>query len=163
MKAKKLNESIAQVCCANLFGYRANLIVPNLSWGWGLNHEADLIVISKAGYVTEVEIKISKSDLKADFNKLHNHDSKKIHRLFYAVTQELVDLALEIVPKKCGIIVIKKSENNRGYYYSASFKRGCRKDSSKPPIPQSDILKAAELGCMRIWTLKTKLNGYVNN
>lgn len=42
---------------------RKHIIVPNISWGAGL-HECDLLVINKSGYATEIEIKISKSDLK---------------------------------------------------------------------------------------------------
>lgn len=43
--------------------YRRNTVVPNAYWGLGLTWEADLLVISKAGYLTEVEIKVSKADL----------------------------------------------------------------------------------------------------
>ena len=47
----------------NFFNYRANLIVPNISWGLGL-HECDLLVLTSSGYATEIEIKVSKADLK---------------------------------------------------------------------------------------------------
>jgi hypothetical protein len=43
------------------FNYRQNIIVSNVSWGLGI-HECDLLIITKSGYATEVEIKVSLSD-----------------------------------------------------------------------------------------------------
>ena len=40
------------------------IVVPNVSWSW-LLWEADLISITKAGYMNEYEIKISKQDFEA--------------------------------------------------------------------------------------------------
>ena len=37
-------------------GPRANIFIPNLSWGYFKSHEADLIKITKDGYMTEYEI-----------------------------------------------------------------------------------------------------------
>jgi len=41
-------------------------ILPNVMMDWG---EADLISVTKAGYLQEWEIKVSKSDFRADFKK----------------------------------------------------------------------------------------------
>lgn len=75
------------------FDPRRNIIIPNASWGLGL-HECDLLVVSEAGYATEVEIKISKSDLRADVKKTHDHQSSKIKFLYFAVP---ITLAAEIL------------------------------------------------------------------
>lgn len=56
---------------------RTDTIIPNLSWGL-LNHEADFCVINKSGYVTEIEIKRSFSDLKADFKKNEFHADERV-------------------------------------------------------------------------------------
>ena len=53
---------------ANYWGIRNNIIVPNVSWGM-LDYEADLLIMNKTGYVTEIEIKRSWSDFLADFKK----------------------------------------------------------------------------------------------
>ena len=66
------------------FYIRKNIVVPNCNWGF-LNHEADLLVLSKAGYLTEVEIKRTWSDFKADFDKKHDHYDKKLSHFYYAV------------------------------------------------------------------------------
>ena len=62
---------------AKYFDLRKNIIVTNVSWGM-LLHEADLLILSKSGYLTEVEIKRSWSDFLADFKKTHTHDDPKI-------------------------------------------------------------------------------------
>lgn len=47
-----------------------NLVLPNITMGSpGARYEADLIYINKRRYVSEVEIKISMSDFKADFKR----------------------------------------------------------------------------------------------
>ena len=58
-----------EVVVAQYFDPRRNVIVPNVWWGWGLRHECDLVVMTKTGYAYEVEIKVSRSDLKADLKK----------------------------------------------------------------------------------------------
>jgi len=57
-----------EILVADYFNYRANLIVPNVSWGLGV-HECDILVLTKAGYAWEVEIKTSVADVKADLKK----------------------------------------------------------------------------------------------
>ena len=52
-----------------VFPCRTHIIVPNVSWGWNLNYEADLVVISKAHICSEIEIKITKADFDQDKNK----------------------------------------------------------------------------------------------
>lgn len=57
---------------SGIFNKRNDIIVPNVSWGL-LNHEADMVVMTKSGYLTEIEIKRSWEDFKADFKKPHEH------------------------------------------------------------------------------------------
>ena len=80
--------SVAQIQLAlhnsGLWNKRSDIMVPNLSWGL-LPYEADFVVLSKSGYLTEVEIKRSWADFKADFNKSHRHDDERIYHFFYCV------------------------------------------------------------------------------
>lgn len=75
---------------ANHYGIRKNIIVTNVDWGL-LNHEADLLIMNESGYLTEVEIKRSFSDFKADFKKSHHHDDVKISAFYYAVPFKILD------------------------------------------------------------------------
>jgi len=43
-------------------------VIPNISWAW-LEWEADLLSITKSGYIHEYEIKVTQSDFKHDFRK----------------------------------------------------------------------------------------------
>ena len=53
-----------EVALMKHFGIRQNIIVPNVSWSF-LNYEADLVVLTKSNYATEIEIKISKATVNA--------------------------------------------------------------------------------------------------
>jgi hypothetical protein len=55
---KKLRAPDVELAVARFFNYRINLIVPNIYWGFGLNYEADLLIISPAAFATEIEIKV---------------------------------------------------------------------------------------------------------
>ena len=46
----------------------SHLVVPNVSAGLHI-HECDLISVTKGGYATEIEIKVSVSDTKKDLSK----------------------------------------------------------------------------------------------
>lgn len=152
----KLHAGIVEICVAKLIGFRTNTIVPNVSWGLGLNHECDMLVLDKQDRFTEIEIKVTLADLKKDFIKEHKHYSKYITRLIYAFPEELLEKGLELIPKECGIIVIYKSRNPsvlpgyRAEWYRQVKHR--KTDFTKPD--QKMIRKFMELRCMRIWNLK---------
>lgn len=55
----------------------------------GGRYEADFVYINKNHYLTEVEIKISIADFKADFKKNHYHDCKDVRSLYYALPKDL--------------------------------------------------------------------------
>lgn len=54
------------------FDFRKNIIAFNVN-GWSerlpIQHECDMLVCSKSGYLTEIEIKRSWTDFLADFKK----------------------------------------------------------------------------------------------
>jgi hypothetical protein len=150
--ALPLTSEQMEVSLAGYFNFRRNFIVPNISWGLGL-HECDLLVVTKSGYATEVEIKISVSDMKADFAKRHHHYSSKIKNLYFAVPKALAEKILPMLPGRAGLLTVDPERNYRV-------------DCVKPAVPQKgvsplssyDILKFKELGCMRIWNLKERLH-----
>lgn len=155
----KMHSGHIEVAVSRLLNYRKHAIVPNVSWGLGLRHECDMLVLDDQNRFTEVEIKISAADLKADFKKEHGHKSKIISRLIYAMPLELCEKYSELIPKGCGIIAVKQIKEGdvvRGYI--ASWYRMCKHDKSKEKPTASIIRKFLELGCMRIWTLKRHNN-----
>ena len=64
---------------SGIFNKRGDIFVPNVSWGL-LNHEADMVVMTKSGYLTEIEIKRSWEDFKADFKKPHEHKDERVNK-----------------------------------------------------------------------------------
>ena len=155
---------------ARYFNWRKNLIVPNISWGL-FKHECDLLILTKSGYATEIEIKISKNDLKKDFNKKHRHIDKdwygnecdKIKYLYYALPGinliedgHEVGHALEnkfldcenLIPEQAGLLLVGEG----GYVY----KKREAKSKSDYKFTEQERFNIARLGTMRIWNLKYK-------
>lgn len=81
------------------------------------DHEADLFVISKSRYATEIEVKLTLSDWKADFKKKKHATLKWIKYFYYAIPEELADKIPNEVDPRYGIIVCSQSkegdEDNR--------------------------------------------------
>ncbi len=74
-----MNESDIQTVLYDEFSRRGHLyITPNVYMG--LVGEMDLMSVTKAGYLNEFEIKISRGDFKADFKKRkHFYMENKLH------------------------------------------------------------------------------------
>lgn len=154
----KIHSGHMELAVAMLLNYRVYTIVPNVSHGLYLNHECDMLAL-KDGKFTEIEIKISIADLKADFKKSHGHKSKYITRLVYAVTEEMLESATEIIPDEFGIISVKTVFKYNLWRQEAYWVRQVKHRKTNEKIPQSIIDKFHHLGCMRIWSLK----GHNNN
>ena len=134
----------------SLYDMRKHDIVPRV--GWGLNiHECDLLILSKSGYATEVEIKISSGDLKKDADKNHKHSSRRIKELYFAIPLKLLKFR-HFIPKHAGIYII----------YWDRYKLKCRKmrnaKINRDAIKFSPELryKLARLGLMRYWNQRLK-------
>ena len=91
----KLTTQRMEVILAQHFGIRETIVVPNVSWGL-INHEADLLVLKPSGWAEEVEIKISRSDLRRDLKKNRGRghmSSDLIWKLWFAVPAEMATAA----------------------------------------------------------------------
>jgi hypothetical protein len=147
-----------EIALANHFDYRQNLIVPNISSGMHI-HECDLFIVTKKNYCYEVEIKISKADLKKDSEKKHNHKSGKIKRLYFAIPDHLQD-CIEYIPERAGIIIVRKNKPSEYYYQQTYDVREIREpveNNNSTPLTDKERYNVARLGTMRIWGLKRKL------
>lgn len=106
--------------------FSGKLIVPNINTGYG---EADVLLLSKAGYATEFEIKITRSDFAADKKKCYKHneynlvfnnvwwnnkprDKKGIPNYFIYVVPDYFNLASLKVPDYAGLYVV---DPQKGY------------------------------------------------
>ena len=150
-----------EIALASWFDYRVNLIVPNVHWGMNM-HECDLLIVSKAGYVTEVEIKISRAGLKADAKKSHGHRSNWIKYLYFAVPDYIIadgnvlkDDVMAMIPERAGIITVRQPTG----VYAGRCKRIREPTANKAATTMGDLdrYKVARLGALRIWGLKSRL------
>lgn len=171
----KISVDEIEIGIAGYFGYRQNIIVPKLSWGFNWIHECDVFILKKSGYAVEVEIKRTKSDLVKDLQKKHQHKDDRIKELYYAIPKEYLDDWSKLIPDHAGIISYEKYEDDiwdrkrRKYGGKKGFRmyvRRCR--SAKPnknarKLTTEEKLKVAHLGCMRIWKLKQYKTKLTNN
>lgn len=142
---------------AKYFNPVINLIVPNVYWSMFL-YELDLLILTKSGYAYEVEIKVSKQDLNNDLNKKHQHSSKKIKYLYFAIPEKLLKHE-HLIPEKAGILVIKKNRNDK--YYCSLYRKPTMLNNYK--FTNDERYQIARLGTIRIWNLKKKILKYENS
>lgn len=147
MNPKKFSATEMELAIVDYFNPRINLIVPNISWGLYL-HECDLLLITKNNYAYEIEIKVSKSDLKKDLSKSHCHSSDKIKKLFFAIPEYLKD-NVNLIPACAGVIVVNK------FLKCEMIKDAPCKGHYK--FSENEKYAVARLGALRIWGLKSKI------
>jgi hypothetical protein len=140
-----------ELAVSNFFGIRQNMIVPNVSWGLGI-HECDLLIVTKSGFASEVEIKISKHDLKKDGEKHHGHRSRLIKRLFFAIPLSLVEFSIYI-PARAGILVVRNAE----FGNFCELQRPAEINKEATPLTMEQIIHLGRLASMRIWSLKNTI------
>jgi len=176
---EKVNNKIKtidiEIAVAEMYDWRQNIIVTNVDWGIALGHECDLLIVRpKSGYTVEVEIKVSMSDLKADFKKLHDHYSQKIKELYFAVPEDLYEKVVNIIPDYAGIITCGLRQHRRWQHsypehlqewwqIDAEVRRKAKQNENRRPLTPEEILHLSHLGTMRIWNLKKKLRKIQNN
>lgn len=145
------------------FDFTKNLVVFNVfgesSILW-LDHECDVLVLSKAGYLTEIEIKRSWSDFLVDFKKRCFHNCcGVIKSFFYCVSELFADKVIEYLEENkvdCSGVIVYNEEGRFkfGIYYTeqASDERWSAKK-----LFMEQQLYLARLGCMRAISLREKM------
>lgn len=153
------------------FDFRKNIVAFNVN-GWSerlpIFHECDMLVCSKSGYLTEIEIKRSWSDFLADFKKKHQHESRGLIKYFYycvpdALYEKVRDYLFENAVKCAGIITYTEAlriqiKAIKVPYWLDETKYSIgitNKDYKKLFLEQQ--LEIARLGAMRVIGLKEKI------
>lgn len=144
------------------FHYRQNYVcVPNVSFGF-LSWEADLLVCSKAGFLSEVEIKVSATDWKNDRLKDKWKPARMggprsgweyIKNFFYAAPLPLALRWQEFgIPEYAGVYGMKRTVPGTGIIWAERVRQA-------KPIPghrrltDAEMAKLARLAALRIWTM----------
>jgi hypothetical protein len=157
-KLKPIKTIDIEVAIAKYYGVRQHIIVPNISWGFHWMHECDMFIITKAGIATEVEIKISKSDLLADFKKGHDHKDRagRITYFYYAMPKDLYEKVKDLIPKDAGVLICYRADWDENRIFTKEERKPEKRKDTRKLTPEEQ-LKIAWLGTMRIWSLKEKI------
>jgi hypothetical protein len=159
-KLKPIKTIDIEIAIAKYFGVRQNIIVPNISWGFGM-HECDMFIIKRTGIAVEVEIKISKIDLLNDFKKRHQHIDRqhRITEFYYAMPESLYEKCKDLIPEGVGIITCYRYYNTyrKKEQILAHTKRSSLRIKGARKLTHEEQFKIAVLGCMRIFNLKEKI------
>ena len=141
---------------SGIWNKRQDIFVPNLSWGL-LNHEADLVILTKSGYLTEVEIKRSWEDFKADFKKEHEHKDEHVYYLHYCVPESIKDKVISFLEERYRYKLTRPSVLCYTEGGEIKITPGGWPNNGGRRLFLEEQLTIARLGCMRIWNLKEKL------
>lgn len=154
-----MNTLEIEIAMMSYLNVRQNIIVPNTSWGLHLGgkdlHECDLLMLSKSGYATELEIKISRADLLKDAKKLHGHEHHYITNFYFVVPENLKSVALENIPDRAGLYVLARKNSGN---LIVRLERKAKRSAHARKWAKDEVFNLARLGVMRILGLKRKVN-----
>lgn len=146
---------------------RSVLIVPNCGW---TGHECDLLVIDKSMRIIDVEVKISRSDLKADPKKAKwwagrpwSRKAKgprqwpdKVWKHYYALPKEIWDAKLlATLPEPSGVVLVSPDSRFSGGLL-VDIIRHAKPCKEAKPISPADAIDLARLTSLRLWNSLTK-------
>lgn len=171
----KVNCLDLEIATMKYFGVRKNLIVNNITnWSNLVNFETDIIVLTNSDLAYGFEIKISLSDLKADFKKVQfknrlkdycktNPASKtffgKFKHFSYICPEELKDAAINIIPEWAGLYCFRVFSINN-IEKSSIYEVRKPKKLFTYKWKESERYQLARLGAMRILGLKEKIKSH---
>jgi len=128
------------------FAQRKNwLVIPNVSWGF-LRYEADMLVVTRAKFCTEIEVKISMADWKADFDKRkHKIPDNRVKYQYYAAPYELALRYTELeIPEGWGVIGVEDGGRSVEILKEALPKKA-------RAVTDKELMILARLACFRVW------------
>lgn len=153
-------KEIEEMIVGNPYKLRQYMYVPNVSWGFFKEHEADLVGFSNAGVLTEYEIKRSWRDFLNDFKKKSYHEDNRIAALYYVVPEVMAQAAADYIEEQW-----KNNKDTYKSYYRPgvlgfnekgqykTFKH-CNYPASNKRMYIENIVELERLGCLRYWDLR---------
>lgn len=135
--------------------YTKQIVIPN---SYFLGDEADLLVLQKSGWLEEVEVKVSASDFRKEFedgnrckNRKHQRmafcDEDRLRRYWFAVPEELVPKVKDLVPPYAGLLSVGGC-GRTGY---VRVVKQAPKLQKARALTVEEQLKLCRLGYIRLW------------
>ena len=155
MNSKKITWLLAKRYGSPFQVRRHIAVVPNVSWSI-LPWEADLLVLAKSNYLTEIEIKISMSDWKADASKANWRAGvwqwEMVKRFYYAAPRELAVRWQEVgFPDSHGVVAIDDE--------SVEVIKPARPLPGHRKLSDAEVLKILRLAAIKAWGLEHRIQG----
>ena len=147
---------------------RQVLAVPRCNW---TGNECDLLVITKDLRIIDVEIKIDRSDLKADLKKdkwwrgawkdrVRREWPEKVWKHYYAVPKDIWKPELEeFLPRRSGILLLTANDSRSIIYgvgVTVHRRATAQRDAAK--VGAEAVLDIARLAGLRMWDALHQLN-----
>lgn len=142
------------------------IAVPRCNW---TGNECDILIVTKDLRIIDVEIKIDRSDLKADVtkdkwwrgrygNKQPLDHPPKVWKHYYAMPRKVwKDDFAELLPKNSGIILLDdRPERTATYGISAFLHRRPVPNRQATKISAEAVLDIARLSNLRLWAALSK-------
>lgn len=154
------------------FSHKHLILVPNCSWP---GSECDLLVVTPNLRIIDVEVKISRADLKADRNKdkwFHHWDWKidgpweddgcyrrrhrqwptRVWKHYYCMPQDIwkPDLIHEINPFS-GVLLIRDNPHRDSKDFYIFCERIAKPNREAQKIDAEDAIDIARLASLRMW------------
>lgn len=149
------------------------LVVPNCYW---TGYETDLLVIEAKLRIVDIEIKISRSDLKADKSKgkwwrprpwsrnrrLLDEPRRwpeKVWKHYYAMPEDIwTDELLPSIPEASGVLLVRRDARYKDGALIVVAKHAKPNPQAKPISP-GDCIDLARLCSLRMWATIRKGGG----
>lgn len=173
--------SIARALCTQFFAHKCILLVPNTTW---TGHECDVLGVSMDLRVIDVEIKISRADLRADAKKekwwrragywgsqqvgppapdLPREWPRRVWKHYYALPEDIwKPELLEALPSpRSGVLLLSKA---RGYdkfgqpWIQVTCARRATPNRDAERLTPEQVVDVARLANLRMWTAYQQLD-----
>lgn len=166
---------ITRALALQVFNRKYLMVIPQCNW---TGEECDIFCVTENLRIIDIEIKISRADLKRDMEKdkwYHRYDWRKdgprvegeeVRRLrewpkhvwkhYYAMPKEIWKPELmEFIQPKSGIILLSQMDNGSVY---ASIKKRAVPNRAATTITPEDAIDIARLASLRMWDTYQKLH-----
>lgn len=180
--ARTLEEIEVALATHKAFSFVRNVVAFNVigeSRDLPIWHECDMLVMSRSGYLTEIEIKRSWADFLADFRKRHQHDSPYgnaagMKAFYYCLPSGCLDRAYDELDRRelfyTGIVTYDEDLRLEIHGHRSRFMRNGKEETSftfpergAEPLYLEQRLNLARLSSMRVITLKKKVTALQKN
>lgn len=138
------------------FHYRQqDCVVPNASFGLGLDHEADLLLVSPRHWLTEVEIKVSRSDFRIDAEKEKWQlpgVSKRIKFFWYAMPARVWERCQDVWRAPgAGVVVVHEEVSLHGGWHRVEVVAEAEPNKEARKLNAGEVAKLGRLMSLRYW------------